>query len=47
MTHLGAWIDALDGLIKPSLENIQEINVVSDELLADSFISAGRIQIVV
>ena len=40
MTHLGAWIDTLNGLA----DKVQEINQVSADLLANDFVSAGRLQ---
>ncbi len=39
MTHLGARIDTLSGLVKPSLDKIQEINRVSLDLLTHSCMS--------
>ena len=47
MTHLGAWIDTLNGLVRPSQNKIQEISQVSADLLANGFVSAGRLQCVV
>ncbi len=47
MTHSGAWIDTLNGLVKPSLDKVQEINGVSADLLANGFTSAGRLQSIV
>ncbi len=44
MTHLGAWIDTLNGRVRPSQNKVQEINQVSADLLANSFVSAGRLQ---
>ncbi len=47
MRHLGAWIDTLNGLVRPSLEKVQEINQVSADLLANGFVSAGHLQSIV
>ncbi len=47
MTLLGAWIDTLNGLVRPSQNKIQEISQVSAGLLANGFVSAGRLQCVV
>ena len=47
MTHLGAWVDTLNCLVKPSLDKVQEINQVSADLLANGCMSAGRLQSVV
>ncbi len=47
MRHLGAWIDTLNGLVRPSLEKVQEMNQVSADLLANGFVSAGRLQSIV
>ncbi len=47
MTHVGVWIDTLNGLVRPSLEKVQEINQVSADLLANGFVSAGRLQSIV
>ncbi len=47
MTHLGAWIDTLNGLVRPSLDKVQEINQVSANLLANGFVSAGCLQNIV
>ncbi len=47
MTHLGAWIDTLNGWVRPSQNKVQEINQVSADLLANGFVSAGRLQSIV
>ena len=47
MTHLSAWIDTLNGLVKLSLHKVQKINQVSANLLVNGCVSAGRLQSVV
>ncbi len=47
MTCPGAWIDTFNSLVRPSLEKVQEINQESANLLANGFMSAGRLQSIV
>ncbi len=47
MTNLGAWIDTLNGLVRPSQNKVQEISQVSADLLANGFMSAGHLQCMV
>ncbi len=47
MLHLGAWIDTLNGLVKPSLDKTQAINLACQDLLSQGCVSVRRLQSIV